>query len=262
MKRLTIAVMLAVLLLNSALAQQRLVIAGTGDSQTLLRLLAEVFEKTHPEAIVEIPDSVGSSGGIRALINGNADLARTARALKDDEKPGLTPILFAQSPLVFAVHPSVTGVSDLSTEQILKIYSGQYRNWRELGGPDHKIYPVGREHGDSSYQLLAKTLPGFKDIEYAAKIFYTTPETAAALVKHQFAIGFLSLSTINKSNLKPLSVNGVAPVDKHYPHVIPYYIVVKGEPSGLVKQFIDFLFLEDTQILMQEAGVVPVGMNK
>ena len=67
-------------------ATEKIVIAGTGDSQSLLRVLAGDFEKSHPGTAIEIPDSIGSGGGIKATAMGKCDLGREARGIKDKEK--------------------------------------------------------------------------------------------------------------------------------------------------------------------------------
>ena len=84
----------------------RLVIPGTGDSQSVLLLLAQRFEELHPGTTVIIPDSIGSGGGIRAVAEGTAVIARIARTLNEREREyGLTYRVFATSPAVVRVGP-------------------------------------------------------------------------------------------------------------------------------------------------------------
>lgn len=239
------------------MADEKLVIAGTGDSQNLLRTLKAVFEKKHPEFKIVVPESVGSSGGIKLLIKDGTDLARTARPLTESEKPGLIEFQFANSPIVFVVHPSVTGVTDLTTEQIVGIYVGKYRNWKELGGPDAKIYPIDRGADDSSRQLFNRSLPGFNK-KSVGKIFYSVPETTQAIADHKFTIGMLPLVATKDENLTVLSIDGVSPLDNAYRYMNPLYIVSKEPTRGLAKRFINFLFSAQAQHLMRQSGIVPV----
>ena len=118
--RLALAAILTTLLGLPALAAPALAaaetttltIAGTGDSQDLLRILAQRFMRDNPDIQVAVPDSVGTTGGIRSVLTGRAELARTARPLRADEVAGgLAETVFAHVPVVFAVHPSVTGVT-------------------------------------------------------------------------------------------------------------------------------------------------------
>lgn len=55
---------MATFLATPALSIERLVIPGTGDSLKLLREAARYFLREHPEVIIDIPESVGSVGGI------------------------------------------------------------------------------------------------------------------------------------------------------------------------------------------------------
>lgn len=243
---------------------EKIIVAGTGDSQALLALLAHEFEADNPGHGVQVPESVGSKGGIKAVTSGNVALARTARPLKENEKEGLVEFLFAKSPIVFAVHPSVEGLENLSREQIMGVYSGKIANWSEVGGPDHKIYAVDRESGDSSRTVLEKFLPGFNAVESHAHIVYTTPETVDAIADHKFTIGFIPLSAALGKNLKILSIDGVSPEGKNiesgdYPFASPFFIVSKGEPGGVAGQFVKFLFSSKAKEAMRKAGVISMG---
>ncbi|MDB4470643.1 substrate-binding domain-containing protein, partial [Deltaproteobacteria bacterium] len=78
--------LIVLLVSNNAIAQEQLVIDGTGDSQQLLRQLAQAYEAANPDSKIIVPDSSGSSGGVKALLKGKTDLARIARPLKAKEK--------------------------------------------------------------------------------------------------------------------------------------------------------------------------------
>ena len=243
---------------------QKIVVAGTGDSQKLLRALAKALENKFGGGEIEVPDSIGSGGGIKSVLAGKADLARVARPLKDSErKLGLTYRLFARSPVVFVVHPGVTGIDNLTGQQVLGIYSGKITNWAQLGGKSEKIYAITRELGDSSLDVLNDNIPGFKDIvNPAAKVIYTTPEAVTALVSHSKTIGFLPLSVAKGTDLKIMKVNGIYPSaenvnDGTYAMTVPLAIVYKDEPSGLPKRFIDSLYTAQARELMCRMGAVP-----
>lgn len=81
------------------------VVAGTGDSEHILNILGQKFHKLHPQDKIIVPKSVGSNGGIHALLAGKACLARIARSMREEEKEqGLVSVTFAASPVVFAVN--------------------------------------------------------------------------------------------------------------------------------------------------------------
>jgi phosphate transport system substrate-binding protein len=248
----------------NAVSAAKIVIGGTGDSQELLRALTAAFMKTQGGCKIEVPDSVGSSKGIKAVASGQIDLARVARLLNEEEKKsGLTYLLFAKSPIVFAVHPSVEDINNITTEQILGIYSGKITDWSQLGTKAGKIYPLTRESGDSSLSVLNIKLPGFAEINNpAAKVVYTTPANVAALEGHKNTIGFVPLSAIVGAQLRVLKVNGVYPSvenihDGKYELFVPFGIVYKEKPKELTQKFIDFIYSKDGQKMITAMGAIP-----
>lgn len=252
---------------NHTVAQtaQKITIAGTGDSQILLRKLVESYRKNHSDCMIDIPDSVGSSGGVKALAANQVDMARVARPLKPrEEKYNLSYRPFARSPIVCVVHETVQGIESLSHDQLVKIYAGTLKNWQDLGARTGKIYPVAREEGDSSFGVLKKHIPGLKDIaEFQAKICFTTPETVATLIQYPGTIGFLPLSMVPKEGLRILMVNKVKPTAENvahglYPYVVPFALVYRQEElHGLRLDFLNYLFTEEARTVMIKNGTFP-----
>lgn len=245
---------------------QKISVGGTGDSKQLLSSLAQALLKKLKGGEINVPESVGSSGGIRALVDGRIELARTARPLNQKEKRmGLSERLFAFSPVVFVVHPSVTGIDNLSTQEILDIYSGKIKNWSEVGSIDHKIYAVTREPGDSSLTVLKNNMPGFKEINTAtAKTIYNTQDTIDALKKHRFTIGYTPFNEIKNSKLRVLKLDGIFPSIENiqsgkYNLVVPLSVVYKEEPTGLSRSFMEFLYSEEGKRIISDLGSIPAS---
>jgi len=256
-----------IFLSGSQAGAENLVIAGTGDSQSVLRKLAVLFEEQNQGITVEVPDSIGSGGGIKAISRHEVGLARTARPLKKKERSeDLTEIMFARSPVVFVASPGSV-VNNVSTQQVLDIFSGKIKNWKELGGPDHKLYPVDREQGDSSRKILSKHVPGFKEIQSVGKVFYTTPETAEAIGLHEFTFGFVPLSIALEHNLHILSLDGQVATTENvksgtYTLLTPFFLILSKQSGPLARRFVDFVFTPDARELMVNNGVYPVASGK
>ena len=241
-----------------------LTIPGTGDSQDLLRLLVERFRRDNPDITVELPDSIGTTAGLRLVIGGKAELARTARPLRDDEiAAGLTQVVFAATPVVFAVHPLVTGVKGLSSGQVQAVFAGRVKNWSELGGPDLPVARVCRETPETSRELLNAAIPGFEaDGCRDQAVAYTTPEAVALVAGHPGAIGYFSLAAMTATNLTALALGGVAPTLENvgrgnYPVTIPFGLAYKPPLSPAAVRFLKFLTGPDAQSLMARLGCLP-----
>lgn len=239
-----------------------LVIPGTGDSQTLLHKLALLYAKKRPEITVEIPDSSGSGGGIRSVLNGKNELARVARPLTEKEScQGLKSRIFAHVPIVFAIN-GVAGATNLSLEQILGIYSGRISQWDDLGGAG-KIYVMNREKGDSSRTVLEHLLPGFQEVSATAGgMVYSTSEAVQTLLASPNTIGYLPMSATMGTGLIVPIVADMAPSaanvrQKKYPFVLPLALVWKEPLSPLAQDFLDFLSGPAARKLLLENGAIP-----
>ena len=246
-------------------AQEKIVVAGTGDSQVLLRRLAAFFEKANPGEKVEVPDTIGSSGGIKALAEGRCDLARVSRPLRLKEKIyNFSYKVIAHCPVVFAVNSGVKDVDNLTSEQIIGIFSGQITSWDHVGGKKEKIYVVLREEGDSALEVLKNNLAGWNSIQFfAGEIVYNTPEAADVIENYKNTIGFMSLSTTAARNMKVIKLDGVAPSienvkNNSYKLLTQLGIVYKEGLKGTAKKFLDFLVSPAAQKIIIEYGCVPV----
>jgi phosphate transport system substrate-binding protein len=276
MKRLSIA--LLVLLMTAATAQattndtndpngaHKIIVSGTGDNQDIVRAIAKAFTQKHEgNCMVEVPDAIGSSAGIKAMAKGEIDIARIARPLKKEEQEkGLDYKFFAHTAIAFVVNPGVTGIDNITTAQIVDIYSGKITDWKDLGASPGKIYPLTREPGDSALRVFSETFPEFTNItKPVAKVMFLTPETVATLKERKNTIGFLPYSATVGTDLKVLKINSFEPSVENitggqYKHLIPLGIAWKGQPQGLTKEFIDFLFTEDARKIMEKMGSVPI----
>ncbi len=244
---------------------QVVTIAGTGDSQDLVRALADALLSTTGSGRIEVPENIGSAGGIRALLAGKTDLARVARELtRQEADAGLTCLTFAKAPIAFVVHRSVTGIDNISSQDIVGVYSGKITRWEHLNAKQGRIYAVTREPGNPCLRVLQAQLPGFADIaEPQAKVLYSTAEARDALVGHRNTFGFLATSAAAGTDLRILSVDGVYPSAESvrsgaYKLVVPLSIVYRDPPIGLARRFTDSLFGKEAREIIAAAGAVPV----
>jgi len=254
---------------TSTASNESITIAGTGDSQYLLRQLVDDFQNQHPGTKILVPNSVGSGGGIKLLLSGRTELARIARPLKPKEQAeGLQERIFAYSPIVFVANLPNQCLDAISGQQFIDMLRGKITNWKQLGScPDHKIYIANREEGDSSKIVMEREIPEIKRIEDpAGRTIYSTPETFDTLNHYQYSFGYLPKSQIQKSSLYILKFDGVAASKENiqsgrYKLVVPLGIVWKDQPTGLTKKFLDYLFSAEAAKLMEELSAIPAAME-
>lgn len=246
-----------------ALAGQPLTICGTGDSQDLLRALAAAYTARHPHVSIKVPESIGSSGGIRETVLGKCDLGRVARPLKKKEEAyHLKYRLFAYTPVVFVTNRSVR-VRDISTAQVIGLLSGKITNWQQLGGEDAPVFIAIRYHGDSNRTALEENIPALKALKkWTGTYTYSVPETIDAVVRHDHTISFIPLAMAIKHQLNIFRFNGVEATAATvrtgaYKLVTPLGLVWKGQLAGTRAHFLDFIESAKGQRLITKNGAIP-----
>lgn len=236
---------------------QVLVIAGTGNGMELVQAMAAAFTANNPSIRMVVPPSTHTSGGIAALLEGEASLARIGRALtSEEEKAGLRSTAVARIPSAIIVHPSVT-VRDVTTRQLVDLFSGRIRNWRELGGPDLRVRIVRRKETDATLSHMRAQVPGWDTLRFPerSKLATTVQEAIAFVGRSPGAIGFTSYGRELDSHLGVLHVDGRHPFEDDYPWSATLYLAYRdttATPDS--KRFIAFWQTETARNLAKRLG--------
>jgi phosphate transport system substrate-binding protein len=242
-----------------------LMVGGTGSGLEFMRLLGRSYSALRPEVTVAVLPSLGTAGGIRAAKTGAIDLAVASRPLKEEEKVGLKGYFLGETPFVFAVH-SQTQVEDVTLAQVVNIYNGAIRTWRD----GNHIRRILRPHNDSDWQLMSNISEELaKALEIAQEtegLFLAVTDTDAVSylerVRGSFGPSTLSMILAEKRNVKILSFNGIQPgvsdpSKEKYPLVKPYRLLARADASASVNAFIDFILSDQGRQILAEAGIMP-----
>lgn len=248
---LAAAAMIAVFV--GSAAAETLVVPGSGSTQSLLRDVAAAFNKANPGTVVEIPDSVGTGGGMKAAGEGTATIARVGRKPGEKEAAyGLDHVVFALQPVVFTTHPGVK-LKALTKAQSRDLFSGKIANWKDLKGPALPVVVIGREPGETNFQVIRRTLEEWKDLTMApaAVIAKSDQEMIQLIASREGAVGFNVISEVLEKGLTPLAIGPAVFTDLTYPLLIDAVFVFKqGKLTGAAKAFVDFVFSpEGTRII-------------
>lgn len=254
------------------LADEKLMLGGSGNALGSMKLLGSAFEKTHPGITVVMLPSLGSSGGIKAVSKGTIDIGLSGRPLTDDEKKLELDITeYAKSPLVFAVK-SGSPLSALSKNDYIKILKGD----PAIGSSGLRVRPILRPMHDAEVLLLGSVFPDIAEAMVQATssrkdvtIALTAQETADLIEKIPGAIGFSTLNLIRSENrqMKVLPFDGVAPsaaaiANGSYPLLMDFYLVTKRNPPERVREFIEFARSEPGKRLLEESGNFGIGQRR
>lgn len=242
-------------------------ICGSGDNQQLLRELAQAYEENNPGHRVMVPDSIGSSGGVKATAGGQCDIGRLARPLRLKEKDyDLTYKVFARSPVVFMVSGNLKRITNITAQQVIAIFAGKMRSWQDMGGPATKIYIANREKGDSSRTVIEKQLIDFALIDKpVGKTIYSTPETIDIVARHDNTIAYGPLSAaIKRPAINVLGYEGTRPTVAtisagRYPLYSDFGLVWRANIRAEALDFIRFLDTDEAREIIGGYGAVPVA---
>ena len=239
-------------------------ITGSTSVEKIIMDMKADFEARNPEVKVNYTGT-GSSAGIEDAINGNNDLGAASRELKEEEAAGLEKLIFSYDGIAVIVHPS-NQVADISTEDILKIYSGEITNWNEIGGTDANIVVVSREDASGTRGAFEE-LTGLEDHETGLSEDATIAEgngiVQATVAGNENSIGYVSFSFIDDT-VKAVTVDGgeanaAAVMDGDYPLSRPFQVAyMPDKVTDVTRAFLDYMLTEDAQVFVEDHGGIKV----
>jgi phosphate transport system substrate-binding protein len=257
-------------------------IIGSNTVEPLSVVWAEEFMKAHPDVSIAV-SGPGSGVGIAALIDGTTDIAQASRQIKPAEieqaqANGVEPyeIQVATDALSVVVNPA-NPVSELTIAQLSAIYTNQITNWSEVGGNDAPIVAISRDTNSGTHVFFKEHvvqmagLPAEdKTLEYGSKVLFlpSTKEGVDEVTKNPNAIFYPGLGYLT-DEVKPLAIKktadtpGVLPsvataIDGSYPIARPLLYYTNGQPTGVIKDFIDYCLSAEGQAKVTEVGYVPL----
>ena len=189
-----------------------------------------------------------------------SDIASSTRPLYQRYKDyGLIEIPLCKDPLAIITNKSSV-VDNLTAEQLQKIFSGEITNWKKVGGPDLKIILVAPGEETGANKNFRRQVMKLKELKYDYLTYTSTRVLEAIEELPVGAISFISRGAqINRPKIKVLSIDGKKPNAEGYPYYQIFYLVSKGQPTGSLKAFVDFIKSEKSQAIILERGMVPIN---
>jgi len=247
-------------------------IEGSDTMVNLAQAWQEKFNETNPGVMIAVKGG-GSGTGIAALINGTVDFANASREIKDEEKTeasakGITAVetKVAVDGIAVIVNPA-NGVGELTLDQLGKIYRGEIKNWKDVGGADKPIVLLSRDSSSGTYEYFKEEVVAKDDenAEYAkeAKLLPSTQAIVDETKANPDAIGYVGLGYV-VPEVKVVAIDGVAASidaakDGSYVLSRGLYMYSNGEPADVMKAYIDWILGPDGQAVVTDQGFVPVN---
>lgn len=236
---------------------------GSTALQPLVEAAGESFSADNPNYTITVQGG-GSGTGLSqveagAVTIGNSDVFA-------DEKDGVDASkLVDHKVAVVGMAPVVNkdaGVTDLSQQDLIDIFTGKVKNWSELGGADQEISVINRASGSGTRATFEKWgLDGAETIQTQEQDSSGTVRKIVA--ETPGAISYLALSYLDDS-IQALSLDGVEATpeniaDNKWPIWSYEHMYTKGEPDANVKAFLDYIMTDDVQQgIVIELGYLPI----
>ena len=257
-------------------------IVGSNTVTPLSAVWAEEFMDMHLEANIAV-SGPGSGAGIAALINGTTDICQASRTIRPTEieqaqANGVEPyeIQVAIDALSVVVHPD-NPVSELTFAQLSAIYTGQITNWNEVGGDDAEIVAIARDTNSGTHVFFKEHVVQMQglptedtSLEYGGDVLMlpSTEEGVDQVADNPGTIFYPGLGYVT-DEIKLIAVKRTADstavlpsietaLDGTYPIARPLLFYTNGEPTGVIKDFIDYCLSSEGQAKVLEVGYVPL----
>ena len=245
-----------------------LVIKGSTTVLPIAQKVAEAYMKQNPDVKISI-EGGGSGNGIKAIIDGSTDIANSSRFIKGKEvslavEKGRYPVPFAVAYdcIVPVVHPS-NNLTNITTDQLKRIYMGQVKNWKEIGGPDSPVVVISRDTSSGTYEVWAEKVLKGEKVFPGALLQASNGAIVQAVSKNKNAVGYIGIGYIS-SEVKALKVDKIegtpeTTLNGSYPISRALYMFTPGWPEGDTLNFINYvLHPQKGQKYVLEAGFVPL----
>ncbi len=249
-------------------------IKGSDTMVILGQRWAETYMKQNPGVTIQVTGG-GSGTGIAALINGTTDICESSRAMKDKEKDELKTkrnnaqavetkvALDALAVYVNAKSP----LQEISVPQLAKIYKGELKTWKDVGGPDKPIVLYGRENNSGTYGYFKEHVLDNKDFAAQVQTLAGTSAVVNAVKGDENGIGYGGIAYLEGIRALKVKKDDAAPAiapsletaqSGTYPISRFLYFYTAGEATGTLKKFVDWVVGDDGQKVIGDVGYYPL----
>ena len=232
-------------------------------------------DASFPDQPILIHVSTGGSGqGVRSIVEQTADFGMVTRAIRDSEReeiPELVEFLVGADALTVSVssnNPLGQLTTDLSSEQIINIFSGEYQTWQDVDPSlsSDDIVVIVRDAGGSAVEIFQDNMMGDVEVRIDAIQAPSMGALATSVVENANAISYPALGVVeqNADNLIAFSIDGIAPTVENilsgsYAIQRPMIIITSGDLDATAQAFVDVIMGEAGQSRLAEMGYIPAN---
>lgn len=245
---------------------QKLIITGSSTIAPLVADIGKRFEAQHPDIRVDVQTG-GSSRGIADTRSGIAHIGMASRALQNHEVTDLVGTAIAQDGIGLIVHAD-NPVANLTTQQVIEVYTGHISNWKSLGGPDAPIVVVNKAEGRATLELFLKYFQLTNSTIHADIVIGDNEHGIKTVAGNPQAIAYVSIGTathdvtagvpIKLLELNSIPASLVTVQNGTFPLSRPLTLVTTQHPHALAQTFMTFATSPHVQHLVTQHSFTPL----
>ncbi len=260
---------------NRALIQNR----GSDTMVNVAQAWAEAYSQVNPSVVVAVTGG-GSGTGISAMINGTIDIANSSRKMRESEieeaqKHGVDPVehIVGYDALAVFLHPD-NPLDSLTIDQLAEIYGegGTIERWSQLGVTvpgcsSDEIIRVSRQNNSGTYAYFRDAVLHDREFKLGSRDMNGSSEVVELVANTPCAIGYSGLAYANEHVKMPcIKADAESPcvypsvetaVDGSYPIARPLFMYTKGEPTGAVADYMNWIKSPEGQCIILKQGYAP-----
>lgn len=244
-------------------AKGTLDIAGGTAHVPVMKEAAKRIMETNPDIRISVAGG-GSGVGVQKVGEGLVQIGNTGRPIKDTEKEkyGLESFPFAIDGVAIVVNPE-NNVSALSKAQLIDIFTGKVKNWKDVGGVDASITLYNREDGSGTREVFEEKALDKNSAVAQANVVNSNGAMKTAVGQDKNAIGYVGIGHLDKA-VKGIVLDNMVPsqesaADGSYKLTRLLYMNTKGQPTGLSESFIEYIYSPEGSEIIEAAGYIPTG---
>jgi phosphate transport system substrate-binding protein len=268
MKKLLVAVLVIISTLTFTRADTIVIKGSDTLGAKLVPQLAEQFKAQRPGTTFDIA-AEGSATGFAALIDKTAAIGMASRPAKPEEITNgkangvdLKETVVAYDGIAVIVNTS-NSIKGLTKKQVEQIFTGEITDWSAVGGTGGKISVYTRNTSSGTYAEFKELAMKKRDYAPDSQKLAGNEQIAQEVGKNPNGVGYVGLAYTKASGIKVVPIDGALPskesvLAKSYRYARPTFFYTNGQPSGVVKEFIDFTVGPEGQKIVEQVGFVPI----
>ncbi len=234
------------------------------------KLIPQIAEKYKADGHSSVKFEIaaeGSTTAFTALADGTADIGMSSRKAKEEE------ITACKSKGIHLVEHSVcrdmlcvlvnqnSSITNLTKAQVANIFTGQIKDWSEIGGTPGPISIYTRNTSSGTYKDWQKMAMEGRDYATSSLKMLGGEQIHQLVTKNQGGICYAGLAYSKAPGTKAMPIDGIAPLavnSKTYPYTREFYLYVSDKASAEAKSFVDYVLSPAGQAVVKITGFIPV----